>query len=198
MPESIAIVRDWYTQDELRRVWMELDVICSPFILNDEKNTGSAKTDTGVLSKKGHGIFLDLLYDGRREVSNRLELTNKIFNLEFLKRLIDYDPVFRYFNISTADNTLVNYYEENDEYNTHFDYSLFTSNVVLWREPRKFNGGKFLLTEKELDFDLKSNDLIIFPGYMLHRVTKLEMHEDHTPWRSGRYSITNFTSFRQP
>jgi hypothetical protein len=195
VPESIVIIRDWYTPEELKLVWAELDVICSSFIMGGSDARSAQRID-GTSVKKGHGLFLDAFYNERRVLSPILNLSRKIYDREFISKLIDYDPVFTYYRLCNFDNTLVNYYEDDDEYKSHTDRSIYTSNLVLWREPQKFNGGKFLLTQKELDFDLKSNDMVIFPGYMLHRVTKLEMHENYTPWKSGRYSVTNFVILR--
>lgn len=196
IPESIAIIRNWYTPEELKLVWAELDVICSPFVMNEFTSSPSARQGNSEPYRKGHGLFLDAFYHDRRKSSHILTLSSKIYNTDFISKLIDYDSTFQYYRISNFDNTLVNYYESDGEYKTHIDLSIFTANLVLWKEPREFEGGKFLLTEKELDFDIKSNDMVIFPGYIPHRATKLEMHENYTPRKSGRYTITNFVSLR--
>lgn len=197
VPDTIVIVRDWYTEDELIGIWNELDVICSPYILRSEKDrkfTGAAD------SKIGHGIFLDVFYETRerRSLSKILDLNYKIYNDKFLKDLSDIDSTFKHYRNGNSDATLVNYYENNNLYGEHEDKCIFTSNIVLWREPKKFDGGKFIIHNNNtfFDFDVETNDMIIFPGYLTHSVTKITMHDDYVPWKSGRYTITNFLNYK--
>lgn len=198
IPETIAIIRGWYSEEELDMIWRELEVVCSPFILvkaGDTLDRSAIDADSQPL-KKGHGLFLDYLYENVRHRSFILKLNEKLFNKEFIERLIKEDPAFTYFMRTDIDFTLANYYDTQDEYQLHWDKSIYTSNVILWKTPRKFDGGKFLLTSNELDFDIQSNDMIIFPGYVPHRVTPLVPHDDYIPWKSGRYSLANFINFR--
>lgn len=196
VPETIVIIRNWFNEDELQKVWQELDVVCSPFIMKDEKESKSARNENGMYLKKGHGLFLDTFYMEKRNSSHILQLNRKIFDRDLLSELVNADPFYNHYINCNYDCTLVNYYENNSEYNTHKDNDIFTANIVLWREPKKFDGGKFLITDDQLDFDLKSNDIIFFPGFSKHSVTKITMHDDATPWRSGRYSIVNFINYR--
>jgi hypothetical protein len=199
IPQTVVVVRNFYTAEELQLVWKELSVICSPFLLQSEEHTGAAydnKSETFL--KKGSGLFLDRIYEGRRDVSHILSLGRKIFDKSFIDLLVKEDPNFKHLHTCDSDHTLVNYYEGGDEYKRHTDKCVFTANIVLWREPKKFDGGIFLMGENEnaYDFKLNSNDMVIFPGYTLHAVTPIVMHEPHTQWYSGRYSIANFVSYR--
>lgn len=199
VPETVAVIRNWYSEEELDMVWKELDVICSPFIMYKSGSLGntSATNEVGADLKKNHGVFLDEFYgNDNRYKSNILNLNRKIFIPDFVLSLIKEDPSFSYFFNCTRDTTLISYYDQDDEYKAHRDDSVYTSNIVLWREPKKFDGGKFLIGTESVDLDIKSNDMVIFPGYSLHTVTEIKMHEDYTEWKSGRYSITNFLSYR--
>lgn len=197
IPQTVAVIHDWFTDDELELVWSELDVICSPYVLKTPNETGSTlDTDKKTSLKKGHGIFLDTFYGDKREVSHILNFNRKIFNKEMVDFLIHEDPNFNHLMRSNKDYTLVNYYEQGDEYKKHVDFSIFTSNVILWREPKQFEGGDFLIGEEQHSINIKSNDMVIFPGYTYHSVTPMTMHDNYTPWKSGRFSITNFCNYR--
>lgn len=193
VPEPIIVVRSWYSKDELVKIWDELDKISSPYSMQNPSDTGSAVKDSTIL-KNGHGIFLDDLYINRREASFILSMREKIFNDNFFNLLLSVDRSFNHFVNSTSDRTLVNYYEQNHFYKKHSDRTIFTCVVPLWREPKKFTGGDFLIEDKS--YNLNSNDLIIFPGYLLHEVTPINMNEDATKWKSGRFSITSFINYR--
>ena len=199
VPQSVAIIRDWFLPEELDLIWSELDVICSPFVLQKPEQTGAARTDDGAgFLKKGHGLFIDHFYENKREVSHILNIGRRVFSPQIVEALTKEDPHFQHIGKCDSDFTLVNYYEQGDEYKMHTDMCVYTANIVLWREPKKFDGGKFIIQsgEKEIDFDLRSNDMIIFPGFTRHAVTPMTMHGDATPWRSGRYSIANFISYK--
>jgi len=192
-PDPVVVIRNWYFQEELDKIWKELDEISSPYTMQEPSSTGSAVVDNVGL-KKGHGIFLDDFYLNNRESSTILNLRKKIFNDNFFDLLTSVDRSFYHFVNSTSDRTLVNYYEQNHFYKKHYDKSIFTCVVPLWREPKKFDGGDFLISDRS--FNLKSNDLIIFPGYLLHEVTPIIMHQNFTEWKSGRFSITSFINYR--
>lgn len=197
IPQTIAVIREWFSPEELELVWSELDVLCSPFLLRPPEETGTAHSrEDQSLLKKGHGLFLDNIYNGRREVSHILNIGRRVFTKEFNEVLAGNDPNFRHISACDNDWTLVNYYEGGDEYKSHTDQAIYTANIVLWREPKKFDGGKFILEKDERDLEIGHNDMVIFPGYTPHAVTPMTMHEDYTPWKSGRYSIANFCSYR--
>lgn len=197
VPETVAVIRNWYTPEELAMVWQELDVVCSPFIMYRSGMQGNKSAqENGVDLKLNHGLFLDDLYEnGRRELSNILNLRSKIYNEELCAALIKEDPSFTYYINCNSDFTLVSYYDQDGKYGRHRDNSVYTANIVLWREPKKFEGGKFLVGVGDVDLDIKSNDMVIFPGYSLHTVTPMTMQADSIPWRSGRFSITNFLTY---
>lgn len=197
IPETIAIVRNWFHEDELSLIWSELEVLCSPFVLRDPEDTGAARdTNDKTILKIGHGIFIDSFYQERRDLSYILKFNRRVFSKELCEILIKEDPNFNHLITCTKDHTLVNYYENGDEYKTHKDDSIYTSNVILWKEPKQFTGGIFLIGKEKHDFGIKSNDMVIFPGYSEHSVSPMTMSENYTPWKSGRYSIANFCNYR--
>lgn len=194
-PDPVVVIRNWYTEEELEKVWRELDVLCSPYILKDETYTKSATKD-GVFLKKAVGVFLDSFYNADREVSDILKIGRKLYQQDLVDQLVDIDHSFKHYLNCNVDYTLLNYYENKSEYKLHKDLSCFTANVVLWREPKKFDGGRFVVTEDQVDLNLNSNDMVIFPGYLQHSATQIQMHDDFTPWKSGRHTIVNFLKYR--
>jgi len=194
IPETVVVIRNWYTDEELLQVWEELNFICDPKYLQNEEQTKSAFDETNTYIKKGHGLFLDNLYEDRMHYVI-LQLNAKIFNPDLLNALIGLDPNFTHLKNCTKDSTLVNYYEDKHEYKKHYDNTVFTCCTPLWKEPKQFDGGVFLITEDDIDLKINSNDMIIFPGYIKHQVTPITMVDGYAPWKSGRYSIANFINY---
>ena len=192
-PDPVIVIRNWYSEKELEDIWVELDKLSNPYSMQLPSDTGSAVLENASL-KNGHGIFLDDLYINRRESSSILSMREKFFNDNFYNLILSVDRSFNHFVNSTSDRTLVNYYEQNHFYKKHYDRSIFTCVVPIWKEPKKFTGGDFLISDKS--FNLKSNDLIVFPGYLIHEVTPISMNEDADKWKSGRFSITTFINYR--
>ena len=74
----------------------------------------------------------------------------------------------------------------------------------LYKEPKGFYGGDFILNPKETDLsnemyptktiELKNNRSVIFPGMILHGVTPVKMNKQfaNTKFDVGRFTITNF------
>jgi predicted 2-oxoglutarate/Fe(II)-dependent dioxygenase YbiX len=69
--------------------------------------------------------------------------------------------------------------------------------MLIWfyKEPKKFEGGELLFTEKEIKIDLKHNRMILFPSHFLHEVKPIKMKEEFDKGY-GRYSITKFITYR--
>ena len=193
VPDPVIVIRSWFTSEELSKIWEEIDTLSKPYSMQTSDKVGGAVEENSRL-KTGYGLFLDQHYFNRRDSSFILSMREKFFNENFYKLLLSVDKSFNHFINSTSDTTLLNYYEENHSYKKHFDRSIFTCVVPLWQEPKKFDGGDFLIADK--NFNLKSNDLIIFPGYVLHEVKPITVHNDFEKWKSGRFSLTTFINYR--
>ena len=94
------------------------------------------------------------------------------------------------FSETNRSNTIINYYENNDEYETHYDVFQFTALIWLFKEPQMFEGGD--LTFPKIDRTVKcvNNRLVLFPCFYYHKVSKISMKTKKEGF--GRYSLTHF------
>ena len=192
VPDTVVVNRDFYDENEVPLIWQELLELCNPNVLTDDATT-SAEID-GKSIKTGHGIFLDHIYRNRLN-SNILTLNRKVFRPDVVQELISIDRSFTHIKNANKDFTLLNYYEENHEYGRHHDKSVFTALTLFWKEPKQFSGGDLILNGTEAN--LKPNDCIIFPGYVVHEVTPLHFASDYEKWKgNGRFSIAQFLNYR--
>lgn len=200
VPEKICVVRNWFSEEEIKQIMEELQLLCdSNVMLTAGYNDPYAAVDLQKEPlKRGQGVILNSFnnFGPTQDIYNRFvnyQMTQKLFNENFLDILKNKDIYYSTLKDSCIKSVLINYYENKGEYKLHFDMSEFTAITVLWKKPKKFEGGKLVFTHEELDFNIDFNTLVIFPGKVWHGVTpiktteKLRRHD-----YSGRFSIVYF------
>lgn len=194
VPEHCIIIKNWFEADELTQIFDELNLL-RRFFLKEEQHTGAATNKDGTLLKRGKGVFLDELYseDGRKN-SAILKGMGKVFNPGLVEALIQKWSYFEQIKNSNFDSTLVNYYQGGGEYRQHTDQSVYTVCVFLWQEPKKFSGGNFQLRDTLIE--IENNMLVIFPGFVKHGATLVEMEDTKENEGFGRWSIVKFIGYR--
>ena len=75
---------------------------------------------------------------------------------------------------------LLNYYDDNDFYDTHTDFSVYTMVVMLCKEPKRFMGGDFHLTDIDTKIEFQHNRIVFFPSFAGHKVDTVKKIFDHT------------------
>lgn len=189
-PFPHAIIDNFFTEEELKSVWKELEFLTDSSKLLDETKTGSAYNADGSLKKVNYGMFLDQIYTDRN-LSNILNLSKKVFDVKTMDFLYRKHWVFRYLRESTRDTTLLSYYENNNHYDTHFDYASITILTHLFKEPKQFTGGD-LVFQDNYQLPLVNNRTILFPSVIDHAVTEIKMDSDNKLNGNGRYCISKF------
>ena len=192
----VVIVDDYYKQEELNDVWRELNFLSDKRKFKGASETGAAshhrEDESAELKykKNASGIFLNEIYK-EPEVSDINVYSHKIYMYGFPQRLERFHKMFKKLCNKEDHSILLNYYENNEEYDYHNDSSYFTATLTLFREPKNFEGGRFFI-EEELEIDPTNNRLVIFPGILEHKVEKVTIAEDFRDQWYGRYSITQF------
>lgn len=177
-----TIINDFYTNDELKQIWQELDFI-TPNLLPP------VDTHSHVASTLKKGIFLHDLYKNI-QFSNIFKLNRKLFSLS-IEQSSKQNPFLNYIPHKNADSTLINYYTNKSFYSEHQDDSILTAVTALWKEPKSFEGGDLIFPKhNNYSSNLKNNSVIIFPGFIDHEVSSLSMDNNNIGF--GRYSITQF------
>lgn len=198
-PVPHIIIDDFYSPEELKDIWLELDFLTHPRKLLTPDLSGSAFTMVNgqkVFKKKNKALFLDGLY-GTRDISNILFHSKKVWDNDFTQKCADAHYLFNYLRTCNSDTTLVSYYEEDDNYASHSDVGAITLLTWLYKEPKQFTGGELSFADFNYPIELKSNRMLLFPACVHHEVSAVKMNEGVAPYSGfGRYVITNFASFK--
>lgn len=187
------VIDNYYTEDEYKLIWEEINFLCYDYKL--PKSTGSATDDMGNRLKNNRAVYLDNVYGNDRSISSILSINQKLFNNSY--EILRNHPSWFFQNIrGTRDNTSLSYYEDDEEYPSHYDeYSM----TALWwtcRKPKKFEGGNFIFSDYNETVEFKDNRMIIFPSIIMHRVTKVIMQEQYLKQKNGRICLTQFLKFK--
>jgi hypothetical protein len=190
----VAIIDNFYSEKSCEKIWQELLFLNNTDQkLVDPEETGSAwkiVEDQKIYTKKNKGIFLDGVYHNRN-ASNILTENRQIFDPALLEELISHHVFFRYLKESNRDQTLIQYYENSDYYEYHYDRALITAVSWFNKKPKGFTGGEFVF-ENELTVECKHNRMIIFPSILSHAVNPVVVGENLKNQNYGRYSISQF------
>ena len=181
------IIEDFFEQHELSGIWREIAFL-TPKLLGPEHTY--AATEEGAYLKKNTGLFLDDTY-AKRETSDILVATRKLWSPEILAEIAKMSPWWRLLGMSTRDTTLLNCYKDNEYYNPHSDQAVITAITTLYKEPVNFTGGDFVISEYGVSIPKCSNTMVIFPSAAKHRVTPVKMLETEVA-NPYRYSIAQF------
>lgn len=189
----VAILDNFYSQEESELIWQELCFLNASFWgnkLEPPEKTGSAKDEHGNLLKSNSGVFLDEVYM-KRNISNILSANRKIFLPEITDLLCEKSYFFHYIKNSTKDSTLVQYYENQNYYESHRDKSVITGISWFYKTPKSFLGGD-LIIEQEIKIECRPNRMVIFPSILFHEVEKITMETKLLNKNLGRHSISQF------
>jgi len=117
---------------------------------------------------------------------------NKYLSPKFHNFIRESMPQGVQFMNATKMNTMISYYDNSQEYKNHFDTVQFTSIIWFFKEPKKFTGGDFVLTQSDQTIECKHNRMIFFPSYYMHSVTPVSIDAENRNKGLGRFAITNF------
>jgi predicted 2-oxoglutarate/Fe(II)-dependent dioxygenase YbiX len=186
-PLEFIVIDDFYEDFELKRIWSELEFLKSKFIKAD--HTSAATDASGKSLKKSEGIFLDEVYKDK-SFSDILNLNQKIFCDAIIEQILNFNPLYKLYLCPDNIYSLVNYYEDTDYYEPHVDISTFTAITILYKEPKKFDGGVLSFPDYDVNIESKNNRLILFPSMVKHGVSEMKMNDNEQGF--GRYSIAQF------
>lgn len=192
------IIDDWYSPDELKKVWKELDFYHSLGRENIDRaeKTIVAKDDKGESKGKSYRFYVDQIYSmNGKNKSHVLNYKQKFQRKEFHDIVkINLKDYREFFPATNMDSTFISYYENEDFYDSHFDASAFTMLIWLHKEPKMYEGGDFEIINSNKTIESKNNRMILFPSFYYHRVQKLSM-KNKSEENFGRYTITHFFYF---
>ena len=191
-----VVVDDWYTSEELNLIWKQLNFFTQKNMMERAEVSGSVarKPETNEAKGRNARIWLDNYFTQEGSMFNIISnsLTSKLTH-DFNNLVSSCSEQFTNFVTTNTNTNFVSYYENNDEYDYHFDTSMFSMLIWLYKTPKKFKGGEFSFKKENRKIELKNNRMILFPSYLEHKVTKLNMKNSGD--NNGRYTITHFFNY---
>ena len=195
METPFLVVDNFYNKEEQNLIWTELDFHKENFIVDEGiANRGVAKNNNGKPISNLSRIYLDELYENKRERSSILHCYQKPFTREIINKYKEKTLAARTYATTNTDWSQVSYYENNNNYDKHFDE--FMHSVLIWfyRKPKRFDGGDLIFTDLNETVKCKHNRMILFPSYYYHKVNKVIMKEQYKNKGLGRFCLTHFFS----
>jgi Rps23 Pro-64 3,4-dihydroxylase Tpa1-like proline 4-hydroxylase len=184
-PFPHLIIENFYSEDELKLIWQELDFLTSANKLIPANLDGSTK-NSNALSVSIDNVYKDLRY------SNISFVNQKILSSEIKDAFLSLNEFFGH--ITMVNNMVIKlkYYENGHNYHKHKDRARFTGINYLYKEPKKFEGGDLYFDDHNYKVELKNNMFILFMGCLPHSVTPIQLNENSYITGNGKYSITSF------
>ena len=189
-----VVADNWYSPEEEKAVWSELDFYGYQEDIDRAENTIVAKFRDGTPKSHAYRWYITDYNPPNvsEKVSHISRYTYKLREQGFHDYIDKCKPYNRLFFSTNSDSTLISYYEEGDSYKAHHDS--FSWTCLLWfsREPRIWTGGDLDFPESETQVNFKHNRAVFFPCCYLHRVSPIKFTEQPKRFGMGRYTITHF------
>jgi hypothetical protein len=187
---GLIIVEDFYSDEELKLIWEELEALTKDNHFLPPEKTGTSRDNNNNPNKNNKGVFLDEFYHDRN-TSNILNINRKLWTyIESKRNEMHIDPILRYVLSSNEDTTLISYYTDGHYYLPHIDKAVYTVLSYFCKEPKKFKGGNLKLLDYDMEIEIKNNMIIYMPSTYGHQVTPVSMESDDGC--SGRYCMSQF------
>ena len=183
-PFPHLIIEDFYSEDELKLIWRELDFLTSPNKLMPANLNGSIESNH--LS-----VVLDHAYSNR-SISDILTINRKALSKEIKDVFVELDPLLAHVNLVNSDLTKIKYYENYNGYKKHQDIARFTALTYFYKEPKAFEGGDLYFNDFDYTIKLKNNMLVLFVGALWHESLPVSLKQDGHITGNGKYTMTQF------
>jgi Rps23 Pro-64 3,4-dihydroxylase Tpa1-like proline 4-hydroxylase len=191
-PFPHLIVENMYNDEELELIWEELKFLIYSHKLLDANDQGTAEDGDGNIFSSTKSMILDKCYSNRN-ISNILTVNRKLFEHGYAELYSQIAPHCMAINYQNADLTKIRYYQNGDEYDTHFDSYNFTAITYFYKKPKLFKGGELYFADyNNYQFECEDNSMILFQSYIKHGVNKIVMDEDSLFTGNGRYAMSQF------
>tara|TARA_Y100001937_G_scaffold74471_3_gene101328 strand:+ start:395 stop:1075 length:681 start_codon:yes stop_codon:yes gene_type:complete len=187
------LVDNWYTPDEEKAIWKELDFLTAIPKENIDRaeNTIVARYPDGSSKSKAFRFYLEDYYHNRK-ISTVLSNMYKQKTRAFHHLVGECQPYAKSFHSANADTTLISYYEESDHYAPHHDTFLWTCLIWMVKDKSLFDGGDFKFNEPDIEVKLKNNRMVMFPCCFSHSASPVKFHSQPKEIGYGKYTITHF------
>lgn len=185
-PIDHLIIRDLYSKDELEKIFKELD-----FLTQKTKLVHSDHSYTNQEIKNNYLINLNDTYKDEN-FSDIITISKKILNKDIIESASEFCDSFYFLKMINSIRNFVTYYENENYYDFHRDFSTITSLTYFFKEPKKFKGGNFYLCDDNYKIEIENNMAIIYLGCTLHKGEKVLLDDDIQFSGNGKYCLAQF------
>lgn len=191
-PVDYLIVEDYYSRNETDAIMRELLYYQANDKLKTPNYTASA-TENGLPKKQNKSVFLNTIYNDK-SMSDILNINRKTYEIFSKDFNTDRYKGSWFFNtiVPTADFTLLNYYDDNDNYKSHVDTSVATCISFFYKKPKKWTGGDLIFSDYNFKIKPEFGKMIVFPSMIRHEVTPVKMEKGYESSNFGRFTISQF------
>ena len=189
------LIDEFYDEKEEELIWQELEFYSGKYTAVDQDTTGNrgVHAETGKSINSSNRIYLDQVYNqNSRHFSNILNVYGKILSEDVMKAVRVNMPTAPILEATNSDLSQISYYDSGDFYDAHVDFYGYSVMVWFFKEPKRFNGGDFMLLGPNKLIECKHNRLVMIPSYYMHSVTPITMEEKYRNKGLGRYTLTHF------
>jgi hypothetical protein len=184
---TYIVIDDMYAPDEVLQIKTELLQLLTHRRQGNASDTAVDKNNN--VTKSGKGLFLDCHYKDRNQ-SQILNLNRKLFCEEIVQTATQANQFFNTIRQCNNDSTLVNYYENGQEYKEHVDKASITA--LTFFGIGEVMGGDLIFPTVNETVSFKENRVVIFAGCTPHVATP-----PITKANSYRVSIAQFLNYRE-
>ena len=188
-PFPHLIIEDFYSEDELKLIWRELDFLTSPNKLMPANLNGSIEANH--LS-----IVLDQIYPNR-SISDILTINSKALKKEVLDTFAELNPLLAHINYINTNLTKIKYYENYNGYKKHQDNARFTALTYFYKEPKMFEGGDLYFNDFDYTIKLKNNMFVLFVGALWHESLPVSLKQYGHITGNCKYTMTQFLNIHE-
>tara|TARA_R110000787_G_scaffold89528_1_gene189438 strand:- start:1081 stop:1662 length:582 start_codon:yes stop_codon:yes gene_type:complete len=185
-----VVIDNWYTKEELKKVYKEIDFYSDKDKLVTQH--GNVATEHGKDQADCFRVHLSTVYNIEgKKLSDILMLMDKMRQKTFHDHITKTCKIYRGFKNTNTDASMIAYYENSQYYEPHTDSAKYSILIWINKEPKKFTGGDLILPDLKQKIECKNNRLVLFPGYLYHEVTEVKMKGKYKIG-DGRWCIVHF------
>jgi len=187
-----VIIDNWYTKEELKKIYKEIDFYTDKNKLQTQHGNVAVENKTGKDMADCYRVNLSSFYtaDGRK-LSNIITLMDKMRQKKFHDHITKTCGIYNGFKNTGSDSSMLAYYEDTQYYEPHTDTCKYSILIWINKEPKKFTGGDLILPDLKQKIECKNNRLVLFPGMVYHEVTEIKMKGSYK-LGDGRWCIVHF------
>lgn len=195
-----VVIDNFYTEEQLREIHIELKWLTKPSIMLDGKRLLSAKDpDSGTILTQKHGTFLEEVFVNWKHsalISHGITQTGDPI---FMNKLLEFNTLFKSLFECNSRSHLLSYYEQSDYYKPHRDAVFFTILNYFNVEPKQFTGGEIVLSScisnKQAIIEPINNRTVVIASSTLHEVKEIKSTLNNDLSGNGRYCNAMFLKY---